>query len=344
MLLLPAVSGLNVALQAQEEVRSHMLVPCRRGPAERRPSLLHSSLKANLTITFLPAQLCLALISQPMCGSTLIRRQKWISPLLPTEEDLKHLLKASVSLSDVTPQLPSPLSVESFCLITDTLLGLPVTLVSSALPALKLLSVSTPSTVALSESLCHSGHECEASGLKLALQATASPIQIHSGPPICLALDRGHLLKAIVGNRHMLCQKGPKRAVVVPCICLRVCSTVCGCAIVYVCLWHELREAAAGLGPSQGLCSGAVRKQARCETPTLPWRSGRNALLQQGLDTGSTHSPSPRGTRRISREEAVTDEVRSLLPDFRNCLPCCLWCLIDCTLHETRSADDTVSC
>ncbi len=108
------------------------------------------------------------------------------------EEDLKHLLKAageswgsrtdllchkelikllhqsfpvflslSVSLSDVTPQLPSPLSVESFCLITDTLLGLSVTLVSSAQPALKLLSVSTPSTVALSESLCHSRHECE---------------------------------------------------------------------------------------------------------------------------------------------------------------------------------------
>ncbi|KAL1261126.1 hypothetical protein QQF64_008953 [Cirrhinus molitorella] len=89
----------------------------------------------------------------------LIRRQKWISPLWLTEEDLKHLLKAAVSLSDVTPQLPSPLSVESFCLITDTLLGLPVTLVSSARPALKLLSVSTPSTVALSESLCHSGRE-----------------------------------------------------------------------------------------------------------------------------------------------------------------------------------------
>ncbi|KAK2880755.1 hypothetical protein QQF64_008952 [Cirrhinus molitorella] len=100
-----------------------------------------------------------------------------------------------------------------------------------------------------------------ASGLKLALRATASPIQIHSGPPICLALDRGHLLKAIVGKRHMPGQKGPKRAAIVPCICLRVCSTVCACAIVYVCLWHELREAAAGLGPSQGLCSGAVRKQ-----------------------------------------------------------------------------------
>ncbi len=139
-----------------------------------------------------------------------------------------------------------------------------------------------------------------ASGLKLALRATASPVQIHSGPPICLALDRGHLLKAIVGNCHMLGQKGPKIAAVVLCICLRVCSTVCGCAIVCVCLWHEFREAAAGLGPSQGLCSGAVRKQACCETPTLPWRSGRNALLQQGLDTGSTCCPSPRGTGRIS--------------------------------------------
>lgn len=85
-----------------------------------------------------------------------------------------------------------------------------------------------------------------------------------------------------------------------PSSCVYVWGCVQRCAVVYVCLWHEFREAAAGLGPSQGLCSGAVRKQACCETPTLPWRSGRNAILQQGLDTGSTCCPSPRGTGRIS--------------------------------------------
>ncbi|CAM4555773.1 unnamed protein product [Leuciscus chuanchicus] len=334
--------------------------------------------------------------------------------------------------SDVTLQLPSLLSVKSFCLITDTLLGLPVTLVSSAQPALKLLSITShcqrkanhrsvgvsilgafqgeqsltcslqlilPMRLYGKSRNLHSGTDnikikasyrahafsplvssactsplsslslCKlfldpgtalcfapryvhlspytlltAPGLKLALWATASPVQIHSGPPICLALDCGHLLKAIVGYRHMPGQKGPKRAAVVLCIwCVRWCSMVCGCVKVYVCLWHELRETAAGLGPSQGLCSGAVRKQACCETPQCPGGAvGMPSCIRDS--TPGQNTVHLQEAQSASREEIATNEVHPLMPGFGNCLPCHLWCLIDCTLHETRSADDTVNC
>lgn len=183
-----------------------------------------------------------------------------------------------------------------------------------------------------------------APGLKLALRATASPVQIHSGPPICLALDRGHLLKAIVGYRHMPGQKGPKRATIVLCIwCVRWCSMVCGCATVYVCLWHELREAAAGLGPSQGLCSGAVRKPACCETPHCPGGAVGMPSCSRDLTPGQ-HTAHLQEAQSVSQGETTINEVHPLMPGFRNCLSCRLWCLIDCTLHETRSADDTANC
>ncbi len=112
--------------------------------------------------------------------------------------------------------------------------------------------------------------------------------------------------------------------------------------MVYVCLWHKFREAVAGLGPSQGLCSGAVRKQACCENPPAAL-AGADGMPSCSRDlTLGQHAAHLQEAPGVSREEAVTDEVRPELPDFRNCLPCRLWCLIDCTLHETRSADDRV--
>lgn len=66
----PAESGSSMALPGSGRGPVPYAGPLIDGPAERQPSPLHSSLKANLTITFLPAQLRLALISQPMCGST----------------------------------------------------------------------------------------------------------------------------------------------------------------------------------------------------------------------------------------------------------------------------------
>ncbi len=186
-------------------------------------------------------------------------------------------------------------------------------------------------------------HSVTASGLKLALRATASPVQIHSGPPICLALDRGHLLKAIVGNCHMLGQKGPKIAAVVLCICLRVCSTVCGCAIVLFACGMSSEKRRQVLAPVRVFVLERSGSRRAVKPPRCPGGADGMPSCSRDLTLGQ-HAARLQEAPGVSREEAVTDEVRPLLPDLRNCLPCRLWCLIDCTLHETRSADDTVSC
>ncbi|ROI15223.1 hypothetical protein DPX16_6234 [Anabarilius grahami] len=59
--------------------------------------------------------------------------------------------------------------------------------------------------------------------------------------------------------------------------------------------------------------------------------------------TPGQHTVHLQEAQSVSQGETTTNEVHPLMPGFRNCLSCRLWCLIDCTLRETRSADDTPS-
>lgn len=131
-----------------------------------------------------------------------------------------------------------------------------------------------------------------------------------------------------------------------PSSCVYVWGCVQRCAVVRLCMFacgmsSEKRRQV--LAPVRVFVLERSGSRRAVKPPRCPGGADGMPSCSRDLTLGQ-HAAHLQEALGVSREEAVTDEVRPLLPDLRNCLPCRLWCLIDCTLHETRSVDDTVSC